>query len=150
VLPDCIMNALFTGSQRNRADDVTISGCVATRHDSSYLDAVSGEVDMRRRAKEFIEISDHTSLDMLIKTLVAIRDDLDPHAEPELKLRGDDIFGRRLSISYFRELTEEEIALDVRYEHAQFSADAREIERLQKALDQIPSRRDDDRLRDAA
>lgn len=105
---------------------------------------------MRRRAKEFIEISDHTSLDMLIKTLVAIRDDLDPHAEPELKLRGDDIFGRRLSISYFRELTEEEIALDARYEHAQFSADAREIDRLQKALDQIPSASDEEAHRRAA
>ena len=105
---------------------------------------------MRRRAKEFIEISDHTSLDMLIKTLVAIRDNLDSHAEPELKLRGDDIFGRRLSVSYFRELSEEESALDARYEHARFSADAREIERLQEALDQIPSRRDDDRMRHAA
>ena len=105
---------------------------------------------MRRRAKEFIEISDHTSLDMLIKTLIAIREDLGLNAEPELKLRGDDIFGRRLSISYFRELTDEEIALDARYEHARFSADARAIERLQEALDQVPSRRDDDRLRRAA
>lgn len=103
---------------------------------------------MRRRTKDFVEISDHTSLDMLIKTLCAIRDNLDAHAQPELKLRGDDVFGRRLSISYFREISEEEAALDARYDHAQRLADTVELERLQRALDQIPSVRD--RLRDAA
>lgn len=103
---------------------------------------------MRRRVKEFVEISDHTSLDMLIKTLVAIRDNLDEGAEPEMKLRGDDVFGRRLSISYFRELNEKEAELDAKYAHAHRTADEIEIERLQRALDQIPSR--DDRLRDAA
>lgn len=96
---------------------------------------------MRRLTKDFIEISDHTSLDMLIKTLVTIRDHLDEHAQPELKLRGDDVFGRRLSISYFREISEEQAAIEARYADAQFNADAREIERLQQALDQIPSMR---------
>ena len=96
---------------------------------------------MRRLTKDFIEISDHTSLDMLIKTLVTIRDNLDEHAQPELKLRGDDVFGRRLSISYFREISEEQAAIEARYADAQFNADAREIERLQQALDRIPSMR---------
>ena len=95
---------------------------------------------MRRRAKDFIEISDHTSLDMLIKTLVAIRDNLDDHAQPELKLRGDDVFGRRMSISYFREISEEEAAIEARYEAAHYAADALEIDRLQRELDEIPSR----------
>ncbi|MCA1654337.1 MAG: hypothetical protein ABR588_07035 [Sphingomicrobium sp.] len=97
---------------------------------------------MRRRVKEFVEVSDHTSLDMLIKTLVAIRDTLDEGADAEMKLRGDDVFGRRLSISYFRELSEEEAAIEARYADAQWSADAAEIERLQRELDEIPSRRD--------
>jgi hypothetical protein len=96
---------------------------------------------MRRLTKDYIEISDHTSLDMLIKTLVSIRDNLDEHAQPEMKLRGDDVFGRRLSISYFREISEEQAAIEARYADAQFNADAREIERLQAALDQIPSMR---------
>jgi len=96
---------------------------------------------MRRLTKDFIEISDHTSLDMLIKTLVTIRDNLDEHARPELKLKGDDIFGRRISISYFREISEEQAAIEARYDHALFDAEAREIERLQHALDQIPSMR---------
>lgn len=95
---------------------------------------------MRRRAKEFIEISDHTSLDMLIKTLIAIRDNLDEHAQPELKMRGDDVFGRRLSISYFREISDEEAAIDARYQAAHYAADTLEIERLQRKLDEIPSR----------
>ena len=90
---------------------------------------------MRRLTKDYIEISDHTSLDMLIKTLVSIRDNLGEHAQPEMKLRGDDVFGRRLSISYFREISEEQAAIEARY------ADAREIERLQRALDEIPSMR---------
>ena len=98
---------------------------------------------MRRRVKEFVEISDHTSLDMLIRTLVAIRDTLPEGAEPEMKLRGDDVFGRRLSISYFRELTAEEAAIDQRYAAAEWTANAAEIERLQQALDEIPSRRAD-------
>src|SRR5215217_6969762 len=103
---------------------------------------------MRRRVKEFVEISDHTSLDMLIKTLVAIRDSLPGDADPEMKLRGDDLFGRRLSIAYFRELTPEESALEERYADALWSADAAEIERLQQALNEIPSTWDGDERRD--
>ncbi|HVF82722.1 MAG TPA: hypothetical protein VM913_00930 [Sphingomicrobium sp.] len=70
---------------------------------------------MRKRVKDFIEISDLTSLDRLITTLSAIRDSLPEGSEPELKMRGDDVFGRRLSICYFRELTAEEAALDDKY-----------------------------------
>lgn len=94
---------------------------------------------MRRRVKEFVEISDHTSLDMLIRTLTAIRDALGDEAEAELKLKGDDVFGRRLSISYFREMTVDEAAVEDRYSHAHYTADTLAIEKLQAALDQIPS-----------
>jgi len=70
---------------------------------------------MGRRVRDFIEISDYTSLDSLINTLVAIRDNLPEEAEPELKLRGDDVFGRRITIAYLRELTVEEAECDARY-----------------------------------
>lgn len=94
---------------------------------------------MGRRVKEYVEISDHTSLDMLIKTLSAIRDTLPPGALPEMKMNGDDVFGRRLSVCYMRELTPEEAAIEARYIAAQWSADSAEIERLERALDAIPS-----------
>jgi hypothetical protein len=92
---------------------------------------------MGRRVKDFIEISDYTSLDSLINTLVAIRDNLPADAEPELKLRGDDVFGRRLTISYSRDLTAEEAACDARYTGAVVDPDP-EIEELREKLDGIP------------
>jgi len=90
---------------------------------------------MRRRVKDFIEIGDYTSLDALISTLTALRDSLPPDAEPELKLRGDDVFGRRISISYFRELTDEEAECEGRY--ANLAANP-EIDQLAKQLDKVP------------
>ena len=93
---------------------------------------------MTRRVKDFIEISDYTSLDRLIKTLTAIRDSLPEEAEPELKLKGDDFFGRRLSITYLRELTAEEAACDARYTGAVLSEPDDAIEELRHKLDGIP------------
>lgn len=103
---------------------------------------------MRTRVKDFIEISDHTSLDRLITTLVAIRDSLPDDAEPELKLRGDDVFGRRLSISYFRELTVREAELDAKYNEP--SADETEIDRLAQELNKVEFQRPASRKRRAA
>jgi hypothetical protein len=96
---------------------------------------------MGRRVKDFIEISDYTSLDSLINTLVAIRDSLPDGAEPELKLRGDDIFGRRLTISYLRELTAEEAECDARYTGGVVEPDPN-IDELRKKLDKIPYEED--------
>jgi hypothetical protein len=98
---------------------------------------------MRTRVKDFIEISDHTSLDRLINTLVAIRDSLPESAEPELKMRGDDVFGRRFSISYFRELTAEEAALDAKYSKADKAGE--EIAELAQQLDSITFERTEKR-----
>jgi len=68
-----------------------------------------------RRIKDFIEISDYTSLNQLIHYLEAIRDNLPADHEAELKIRGDDVFGRRLTITYFREQTPDEVELEARY-----------------------------------
>ncbi len=69
---------------------------------------------MTRRVREFIEIRDFASLDELIDRLTAVRDGLPEDAEAELRLKGDDVFGRKLSISYMREQTAEEAACDAR------------------------------------
>jgi hypothetical protein len=91
---------------------------------------------MRTRVKDFIEVSDHTSLDRLITTLVAIRDSLPPEAEPELKMRGDDVFGRRFSVAYFRELTAEEVEMDAKY--CDTRAAGQRIEEIRAKLDAVP------------
>jgi hypothetical protein len=95
-----------------------------------------GIATMRTRVKDYIEVSDYTSLDRLITTLTAIRDSLPETAEPELKMRGDDIFGRRLSISYWRELTAEEQAADAKYSAS--AAAGEEFAALAAKLDDVP------------
>ena len=100
---------------------------------------------MGRRVKDFVEISDYTSLDTLIGVLTAIRDSLPETAEPELKMRGDDVFGRRLSISYWRELTVEEQAADAKY-----SAVGAEFAALAAKLDDVPFEQASKRSRKAA
>jgi hypothetical protein len=87
-----------------------------------------------RRVKDFIDISEYTSLDDLIRYLKAIRDGLPPEHEAELKIRGDDVFGRRLTITYFREQTPEETELEAKYADAEDPA----IEGLRRKLDEVP------------
>lgn len=102
---------------------------------------------MTRRVKDFIEISDYTSLDTLINILTAVRDNLPEEAEAELRLRGDDVFGRRLTISYLRELTSEEAECDARYTGGVIEPDSG-IEELRQKLEKIPfDRRDEDKRR---
>ena len=98
---------------------------------------------MSRRVKDFIEISEYTSLDQLINTLTAVRDNLPENAEPELRMKGDDVFGRRLSISYFRELTAEEAACEARYSGSDLPAPNAEIEDLRHQLDDVQFERED-------
>ena len=99
---------------------------------------------MGRRVKDFIEISEYTSLDQLINTLTAIRDNLPQEAEPELRMKGDDVFGRRLSISYFRELTAEEATLDARYNGSDLPPRrTRRSRTLRGKLDKVAFERDD-------
>lgn len=93
---------------------------------------------MTRRVKDFIDISEFTSLDDLIRYLETIRDNMPADHHAELKIRGDDVFGRRLTISYFREQTPEEVEIESKY--AGSEAEDASIEQLRRKLDDIPFR----------
>ena len=89
---------------------------------------------MKRRVKDFVDIADHVPLDELIQKLAELRDSLPDTAEAELRLRGDEVFGQRITISYFREQTDEEAEIEKRYAEAAKEAKERELERLQAEL----------------
>ena len=91
---------------------------------------------MPRRVKDFIDISEYTSLDDLIRYLETIRDNLPPEHQAELKIRGDEVFGRRLTITYFREQTPDEAELDSKYGGS--DEDDASIEDLRRKLDDVP------------
>jgi hypothetical protein len=92
-----------------------------------------------RRVKDFIDISEYTSLDDLIRYLETIRENLPAECEAELKIRGDDVFGRRLTITYFREQTADEVELEMKY--ADEAGNDDEIEQLRSKLDEVPFKR---------
>ena len=89
---------------------------------------------MSRRVKEFVDVVDHVSIDDLIQKLTDIRDGLPSDSDAELRLRGDDVFGRRITISYLREQTAEESEVEKRYADAAREAKERELARLQAEL----------------
>jgi len=89
---------------------------------------------MSRRVKEFVDLADHLSIDELIQKLIEIRDGLPESADAELRLRGDDVFGHRITISYFRQQTKEEAEIEKRYADAGREAKERDLERLQAEL----------------
>ncbi len=89
---------------------------------------------MKRRVKEFVEIDEHVSLEELIAKLAEVRDSLPEECEAELRLRGDEVFGRRITISYFREQTNDEAELEKRYAEASREAKEKELQRLQAEL----------------
>ena len=91
---------------------------------------------MGRRVKEFVEVADHASIDELIAKLTEIRAGLPDDAHAELRLRGDEVFGRRITISYFREQTPEEVELESKY--AAGDVDGDNIEQLRRKLDEVP------------
>ena len=99
---------------------------------------------MPRRVKDFIEISDHTALDSLIHFLETVRDNLPDGSEPELRIRGDEVFGRRLTISYFRNLTPEEAEREARYSGDSLPDSDPGIDRLREQLDRVPYKDGDD------
>ena len=89
---------------------------------------------MNRRVKEFVDISDHVSLDDLIQKLTEVRDNLPDDPNAELRLRGDEIFGHRITISYFRAQTDEEAEFERRYAEQSREAKEQELARLQQEL----------------
>ena len=89
---------------------------------------------MKRRVKDFVDIADHVSLDDLIQKLAEVRDSLPDEAGAELRLRGDEVFGHRITICYSREQTQEEAEIEKRYAEATREAKERELERLQAEL----------------
>jgi hypothetical protein len=65
--------------------------------------------------KDYVEIGDFTSLDDAIARLRAIRDSLPTEAEAEIRIRGDEVFGRHLCVAFLRPLTVEEAQCEGRY-----------------------------------
>jgi hypothetical protein len=88
-----------------------------------------------RRVKDFIDISEFTSLDDLIRYLETIRDNLPADHQAEMKIRGDDVFGKRLTITYFREQTPDELEIESKYGA---SAESETIDALRRKLDDVP------------
>ena len=71
---------------------------------------------MMRKVRDFFEVEDKVSLDRMIDLLSTVRDQLPDGAEDaRVQMRGDDLFGRRLTVSYLRPLTAEEAAREARY-----------------------------------
>jgi hypothetical protein len=89
---------------------------------------------MKRRVKDFVDITNHVSLDDLIDKLAEVRDGLPEGSDAELRLRGDEVFGHTITISFFREQTEEEAEIEKRYAEAVKEAKERELARLQAEL----------------
>lgn len=73
---------------------------------------------MARRVKDIFEISEYTPLDDLIESLRTIRASLSEESSPVVAIRGDDFFGQCLTITYLRELTKDEAAMEERYSAA--------------------------------
>jgi len=92
---------------------------------------------MKRRVKEFIEIEDHCSIDDLIARLIEVRGALPADSEAELRLKGDDVFGRKLSISYSRDQTAEEAECEKRYADACKEAKQRDLAKLRDELGMV-------------
>jgi hypothetical protein len=71
---------------------------------------------MSRLVRDFVEVEDLVSLDRMIDLLSAVRDRLpEGSQDAKVRMRGDDLFGRRLTVSFLRPQTAEELALDARY-----------------------------------
>jgi hypothetical protein len=93
---------------------------------------------MSKRVKDFIEVKDCSSLDALIERLADVRANLPAGADPEVRMRGDDVFGRHICVSFYRPQTEEEAECDARYADAYRESRERELSRLHDELGFCP------------
>jgi hypothetical protein len=92
-----------------------VAGADPSVHKMRWANPSSGVVQLRRRDLEIIEIGEGTSLGALMERLQSLYDRLSENAEAQVKVRGDDNFGGRLTVMYFRDLTAEEAKLEGRY-----------------------------------
>jgi hypothetical protein len=89
-----------------------------------------------RLVRDFVEIGDCLPLDEMIRRLAEAREMLPPGAmEPEVRMTGDDVFGRRLCISFLRPHTAEEIAREARYADAYRESRLRRLAELQAEIE---------------
>ena len=87
---------------------------------------------MARKVRDFVRI-DAGGLDDLIAALTAVRDGLPEGAEPEVKLRGCDVWGRHIAVAFMRPQTAEEVETDARYaEAARLMIERQEREKAEK------------------
>jgi hypothetical protein len=93
---------------------------------------------MSKLVKDFIEIQDCGSLEALIERLTEVRDGLPDSAQPQVKMRGDDIFGRHICVSFYRAQTADEAECDARYAEAYRESRERELTRLHDELGFCP------------
>ncbi|MFM7027608.1 MAG: hypothetical protein ACKOXK_02890 [Chakrabartia sp.] len=70
---------------------------------------------MSNFVREYVQIDDHASLDDVIEVLTAVRRALPQGADAEIRMRGDDIFGRHLSICYLRPKAMDELVTELPY-----------------------------------
>jgi len=70
---------------------------------------------MSRLIKDYLEVGDHLSLDDLIAQLEAVRDKLPRGSGANVKMRGDDVFGRHLCVVFDRSLSQAEADCESRY-----------------------------------
>jgi hypothetical protein len=93
---------------------------------------------MSKRVKDFVEVQDCASLDALIERLVDVRASLPEDSEVEVRMRGDDVFGRHICVAFYRPQTEAEAQCDARYAQAYRESRERELSRLQDELGFCP------------
>lgn len=72
---------------------------------------------MTQMVRDIIEIVEYSSLDSVIDRLVELKKSLPEGAEAELQVKGDEVFGRKLCISFLRPHTPEEAECYARYQH---------------------------------
>ncbi|MEP6869095.1 MAG: hypothetical protein ABJA20_11325 [Novosphingobium sp.] len=68
--------------------------------------------------RDFAQVREPEGLNELIEALMQLRDSLPDAAAADVRFKGDDLFGRRICVSWLREKTADEIALDARYASA--------------------------------
>lgn len=70
---------------------------------------------MTRMVRDYVQVGEYASLDVLIEQLTAIRDSLPAEAGAQVQLRGDEYYGRHFAIAFNRPLSAEEAEVEGRY-----------------------------------